>query len=343
MWQEIKRFIERDLFPVIWKYKIQLGVTFTISFWFFLYFIWWLGFSYLPEMPKEDYIIFSIIFFILGIIPALLALELAILLFFLFGLEAYRKIPLWFSTAKPEDLISLVAITSLIILIITIVGTLLFISSLEKDFWKWLKINCLKLPKSRKLLKNLKNFIVAIFIASYFITTLVQIDTPSLKITIIFLLLFLINFLYALYLFWKKIREVSYFFEEKDIDVNLVLITIYFAYISVLIYIGYFARYIGIFSWKNLYLKGEYCYFLQEEGFIKKTDIHKIPVNNIKPSNIWCELKNAYIFWKDSQNIYVHIIKDEYEYSFPIKREVILQEPLIVRKVFKPEKEIEKK
>lgn len=80
MWQEIKRFIERDLFPVIWKYKIQLGVTFTISFWFFLYLVWWLGLAYLPTLNREDYIIYSIIFSILGIVPALLAVEFVIFL-----------------------------------------------------------------------------------------------------------------------------------------------------------------------------------------------------------------------------------------------------------------------
>ncbi len=97
----------------------------------------------------------------------------------------------------------------------------------------------------------------------------------------------------------------------------------------------------GMFIYTNLYLKGEYCYFLQEKGFIKKTDIHKTLVNNTGTSNMWCELKNAYIFWKDSQNIYVHITKDEYEYNLPIKREFILQEPLIVRKVFELKMETE--
>ena len=154
------------------------------------------------------------------------------------------------------------------------------------------------------------------------------------KIKLLFLVLWLIHLLCACFLLYKRIKELS-FSKEKLIDVNLLFITIYFAFLSVNIYIGYFARYMGIFTWKDLYLKGEYCYFLQEKGFIKKTDMHKIPINNNnKTSNVWCELKNAYIFWKDSRNIYVNLIKDKYEYSFPIKREFVLQEPMMKMKSF---------
>ncbi len=178
-----------------------------------------------------------------------------------------------------------------------------------------------------------------LIIISYFLVALEIIFAKSLKIEILFFILWVINLINAFYLFVRRIQKISSYYKMKVLDTNLLLIAIYFALLSVTIYTGYFAQNMGIFTWKNLYLKGEYCYFLQEEGFIKKTDIHKIPVNNTNTSNTWCELKDAYVFWKDSQNIYVCIIKNKYEYSFPIKREFILQEPLIVRKVFKPKRE----
>ena len=182
--------------------------------------------------------------------------------------------------------------------------------------------------QSYKLFRVKIPLINALLILFFLMVLNFEIKPSFYYLIVIFILLIYIvfsGFLY-LYLFPNAIQS-------SNIDFFMISLSLLSGVIFSYFYILYIAPLSGFFVKKDIFLNKSYCNFLLSQKYI--------PMDNktLQMCNNYCILHNAIIFGEDKTYFYIHLElsflkkakknKTIIGYSFPIKKEYILQPPII--------------